>query len=271
VALPHPDGPLLERLGFAGDDSAELLAARPRGARAALVRERARELAADMGGYGWFEPWPFDEAAPWLHAWTFLATLADVRAYHRERGIADGVAWATLADLGRNAAIDRSLHGSGGLRIAFWLALHFRGAIYQLGRLQFNRGGDHLGVHVPETGPLAPDACDASFRAAAAFFPRHFPEEPVGYAECTSWLLDPALADYLPPGSNIVRFQRRFELTGAGEEADDDVFRFVFRRLAPELDELPQRTTLERAVVAHLRAGAHWRAPTGRVPLPPDR
>jgi hypothetical protein len=29
------------------------------------------------------------------------------------------------------------------------------------------------------------------------------------------------------------------------------------------LDDLPQRTTLERAIVAHLRAGGHWRARTG--------
>ena len=268
MTIPRADALLLARLGFTDADAAELLAARPEGSRAALAEARADELRADMGGYGWFEPWPWDDAAPWLHAWTFLAALDDVRAYHRGRGIPDEVAWATLADLGRNAARDRLLHGSGGLRIAFWLALHFRGAIYELGRLQFNRCGDHVGVHIPEAGPLDPAACDASFAAAAAFFPRHFPEEPLAYAECTSWLLDPALADYLPAGSNIVRFQRRFEIADEGAPADDDVFRFVFHRLDPDPDALPQRTTLERAVVAHLRGGAHWRAPTGRVPLP---
>ena len=39
--------------------------------------------------------------------------------------------------------------------------------------------------------------------------------------------------------------------------------RFVFHRIAPGIDELPQRTTLERAIVAHLRAGKHWRNRTG--------
>ena len=52
------------------------------------------------------------------------------------------------------------------------------------------------------------------------------------------------------------------------EPADASMLEFVFRRDEQPIDELPQDTTLERAVVAHLRAGRHWHTPTGWLTLP---
>ena len=76
---------------------------------------------------------------------------------------------------------------------------------------------------------------------------------------CGSWLMDEQLAEYLPSDSNILRFQRRFTIdSGWSVQGDDDVVRFVFGQLPDTLDELPQRTTLQRAVVQHLRDGRHW-------------
>ena len=131
----------------------------------------------------------------------------------------------------------------------------------------FREGEPTLGIHIPESGPLTPEACDDSLAQARPFFSRHFPETPTRLAICTSWLLDPQLAEYLAPDSNIVRFGRRFTLVGDGYDGDADVLRFVFHRIAPRIDDLPQRTTLERAIVAHLRAGKHWRNRTGWVEL----
>jgi hypothetical protein len=52
-----------------------------------------------------------------------------------------------------------------------------------------------------------------------------------------------------------------------GSDGDRAVFEFVFRRVRPSLDELPQRTTLERAVVTHLRSGRHWQSRLGWIAL----
>jgi GNAT domain-containint protein/N-acyltransferase family protein len=248
--------------------------------------ERAyRTLVDDIGGFAPLElAGPSVESTPlgrYFFVYVYLAALADVRRLHRQRGIPDEISWATLADLGRNLKRDRLLLGDGGLRTSGWLTLHFRGAIYQLGRLQFNRmnvraahvadafseGDPALGIHIPESGPLTPEACDDSFAQAKSFFSGHFPETPTRLAICTSWLLDPQLADYLGPESNIMRFQRRFTLVGEGFDGDADVLRFVFHRIVPSIDDLPQRTTLERAIVAHLRAGKHWRSRTGWIGL----
>ena len=73
--------------------------------------------------------------------------------------------------------------------------------------------------------------------------------------------------EVLPEDSNIVRFQRRFELTDDGEDANADVLRFVFHTFDPDLDRLEPATTLERALLEQMRAGRQWCAPTGVTSL----
>ena len=280
---------IFERLAIDHSDRQEMLATWPSpetDPEAWRSLERAYQtLIADMGGYAPLQlPGPAAGSTPlgrYFFAFVYLAALADVRRFHSQRGIRDDISWATLSDLGRNLKRDRLLLGDGGLRTSGWLTLHFRGSLYQLGRLQFNRtnvraahvadafreGDPALGIHIPESGPLTPEACNDSLARARPFFARHFPETPTRLAICTSWLLDPQLADYLAPDSNIVRFGRRFTLVGDGSDGDADVLRFVFHRIASRIDDLPQRTTLERAIVAHLRAGRHWRNRTGWLEL----
>jgi GNAT-like C-terminal domain/N-acyltransferase N-terminal domain len=256
-----------------------------------LLGRCAQQLIGVMGVNGPLQPWP---ALPehlglpgrYLYVMVFLATLPAVRRYHQQRGIPDDVSWATLADLGRHMAIHERVYGMGGLSSHNWITLHYRGVIYELGRLQFHRsrisydadtierlglpfrhGDPCLGVHIPESGPLSPEACDASFQRAGPFFARYFPEETYRIATCGSWLLDDQLAAYLPATANIVRFQRRFQLMPGGRPCDREIVSFVFRRHDTPLDDLPLRTTLERAIVQHLRSGRHWQARWGWTAL----
>jgi GNAT-like C-terminal domain/N-acyltransferase N-terminal domain len=265
----QPTDALLTRLGFERSDRAEILAS-PSRPEHAEERGRARRLLVDgIGGKGELVGWPTAPPGdPWFHVHVFVSALDEILSWHAAREIPEDVSWATLRDLGRNVAIHRRAHGVGGFDEHWWLTLHFRGLIYELGRLQFDRVRDALGVHIPEAGPLAPAACDASFAWAREFFARHFPEEEHRVGRCRSWLLDPQLAEYLDAGSNIVRFQRRFELSEDVRDGSEDVLWFVFRRRgAVDLEALPQRTTLERAVVTHLRAGRSWHERSGTVEL----
>jgi hypothetical protein len=288
ASLPSPtDAPaLLERLAVAPEDAAEILAHWPSEAWPAellwLLERVPTFLAEHMGSAEWLAPGPeldpsLGPEARLLSVYTYLARVEAVRAWNAERGIPDDVTWATLADLGRNLAIDRRMKGAGWPIMAQWLTLHVRGGIYELGRLQYQRGqiGEWwrdtglevgtwaLSLHIQEAGPLTPEACDESLALAREFFPRHFPEEPYSVVTCGSWLLDPQLAEYLPEDSNMVRFQRRFTLTPDVRDAGIEIFRFVFRRIDAPLDELPQDTTLQRAVVAHVRAGRQWHDRSG--------
>lgn len=297
----------LRWLHVAALDRAEALSARPDPVghpELWWVLDRAyRQLIATMGDTDVLH-WPILPPAMGAvgrnaYVWLFLAALPAVRDYHAKRRIPDEVSRASLADLGQQMGVHRRIFGDGGLHTARWLTLAFRGAIYSLGRLQFNRltigfdtpsvpdgttppttGESAIGVHIPETGPMDPNACDDSIAHARAFFPAHFPEEPVRFATCGSWLLDDQLAAYLPESSNIVHFQRRFQLvpkesaTGDWTNGDRAVVEFVFRRIHHGEDypgdliaALPRETTLQRAIINQLEAGRHWEVRTGWFPL----
>ncbi len=282
---PRADAPaLLDRLAVPPDDAAEIMTGWPDPDSPHWTTELRwlldRSIAlvrADLGGHDWLPPGPVlprERGPAWRHlyVYAYLALVDVVTGYHRDHAITADVSQATLADLGRNLAVDRRMHGEGWPVMQSWLTLHVRGGLYELGRLQHQRGGTAIDLHVPDSGPLTPEAVSASLDEARAFFPRHFPDEHYTAFACGSWLLDPQLLEYLPEDSNIARFQQRFELEEPyqepdGLDADVEVLRFVFRTLTTPLERLPRRTALQRAVVDHLAAGRHWHWRRGRFPL----
>jgi hypothetical protein len=308
-------GELLAQLNVDPADAADVLASLPSPDGWPewwwLLERSVHQLTSSMGdpsqSHGGWPDWIGSEQAVPLArrcfmAHVFLATVPHTRVWHLARGIPDDTSWASLQDLGRHMAIHRRTYGATGVDAAWWLSHCLRGESFDLGRLQFTyfelahgddtpwwypwdeaetlgegfRQGDAcIGVHIPESGPMTPEACDESFGQAAAFFPRYFPvpSQSRRLATCWSWLLDDELGNWLPEESNIMRFQRRFELVPGGMPTND-ALKFVFRTPIPSegvneqfLASLPVRTTLERAIIAHLRASGQWRSCSGWVDL----
>jgi GNAT-like C-terminal domain/N-acyltransferase N-terminal domain len=304
--LTRPTEALLRRLHIADVDIAPLLetlaAVRARAEWSAAFASAVEEVGSQIGLVDLTAPLtalPDDIGAPQRgRVWTlvFAATADAVHAWHRTIGIPNEVSWATLGDLGRHVAQHRRRNGGvTGLSTEWWLTLHWRGALYELGRLQFNMyplktgpggplfwysaeelaampaemqvGAPVLGVHIPTGLQLDPAGCDASFHAAAELFPGCFPDRASRIATCTSWMLDEQLAEYLPAESNIVRFQRRFNMVPGALEPYNEIFNWVFDRIPESVDELAPRTTLEHAVVDHVRSGRRWHLRTGWLRL----
>jgi hypothetical protein len=216
-----------------------------------------------------------------------LAGVARIRARHAAWGVPDAVSRATLADVGRQVDIHRRMHGAWDFHEVAWSWLHLEGHLFELGRLQFLRSilwypltpeaqaacplapfEPVLDIHVPEGPPLAPALVDRSLALAREFFPCHLPETSYRAATLLSWLLAPELRDHLSPDSNVLRFQRRFTPLELVDPVPGGVFKFVFHHAsetpdASALAALPQRTRLERAIVARVRAGGTWRAHAG--------
>ncbi len=300
---------LLDALGVPLADAADVLRTLPSPERAPewwwCVERAAWRLIETMG-----EPdsprgtWPelegnehsVERRCHFVHV--ALAVVPHTLAYFARCGVPEEIAWASLADLRRHMEIHRRVYGTTGVEAAWWITLSLRGELVDLGRLQYNRftrgAGDEspglwyspedasrlgpgfcpgdpcLGIHIPEGAPLSPASVEESVEMAGRFFREHYTTDRRRIATCLSWMLDDQLAEYLPADSNIITFQRRFELVPDHYEGDRDVFWFVFRT-APEsveLGTLPQRTTMERAAVAHLRSGRHWRLRAGWLDLP---
>ncbi|WP_425861993.1 acyltransferase domain-containing protein [Arthrobacter sp. TWP1-1] len=215
----------------------------------------------------------------WLSA--MMRFVPAIVAWHAERGITEAISRATLADFGRNMAINRRVHNRFGMDTYKWLNQTFSGRIYQLGRLQFlihqpkavlpgvDAGEWILGIHIPEDGGLSPDVVQASLAQAAPFFAEHFPEKPVRTANCESWLLDPYLSDHLDPASNIAQFAARFTPYGEPMLQPSDAVYFTFRtRSMANLASLPRTTALQKIVLERIDAGGAWQLGFGSLTLP---
>lgn len=207
---------LMERLGVEPADQADTLAARlapDEHPELWWVLDRIyHDMLANLGRgepVDGFRGWPAFPASTGplgmhLYVWLFLAVVPEVRRFHAERGIPDEISWGSLNVFGQGMRIHRSMTGISGLGLwdQWGNPMRFRGADYQLGRLGFNRGElsflgrarTHvLNIHVPAFGPVDAAACDESLAQAREFFPRHFPEEPVTFFICHSWLMDDQL------------------------------------------------------------------------------
>lgn len=302
VSLPEGDelAALLARLDVPAAEIPAAVAARPSPAADpdrwwALERSLhrlTRDLGSDDPAAAWpaadgrgawgFWPMPPPDLGPgwaWFFLHLYAAAAPAVADLHRRWGLPDEVTWATLANVGRNVGLHRRIYGGPGVQAPWWLVLHYRGMLVHIGRLQYLRaragfsaagapfaaGDPVLDLHIPPTGPLVPDAVDASLAEARATFGRVFPADDSPWGVCSSWLLDPTLAEVLPGDSNIVRFQRRFHLDPDwARPGDESIVEFVFRRVHTPVDELPPATTtLERAIVDRLAAGGHWETRRG--------
>jgi len=300
VALPDADDlpEVLLDLAVPHEDINELVALRVQVARNAevqwLLERVARSLACRIGTIGHSVQAPdlpksWGSLGRYFYVFAYVATVPHTLDHHRSLGVPAEISRRTLADIGRNMSRHRTRYGVGGMLHPWWPALHLRGELYQLGRLQFQRarlggrtgnaiaqaglphgpGSATLGLHIPDHyGPLTPVACDRSLEHARAFFARCYPGEHYAIATCHSWLLDPQLRERLPAESNIVRFQSRFHTAYVSpEEFDRGTIGFVFGDPEAPLDALPRHSSLQRAVVDHLRAGGHWHVGHGWLEL----
>lgn len=285
----------LTRLGFHADDRHDVLQTirRALGEPVALARVQhmADQLAGQIGHLDehvdpFAVPDGFDDLDPdlltkeWgigvLPLLALLATADDVAGFHAVRGIDRATSAESLSDLGQQAWVHRRTFGGFGLHTYGWMRICWSGALYWLGRLQFNltryersqgdQGDWVVSTHIPESGPLTPAACADSFTRARAFFAEHFPEYPTTLFHCESWLLDPQLTEVLAPESNMVAFQRLWRLNDNQRNGDADALFFTFRRRGDvDLESLPQDTSLQRAIVAKIRAGGHWQVRAGTI------
>lgn len=268
----------LTRLGFRPEDAAEFrqLASSLRSrndllARVEAVGDEMRSRIGDLDAGDQAIAEANDPGRPEDGLVALLALVSVAGDVHREltrRGVPDEVAWTSLADLGQQVHIHRVVHGCFGMSSQSWCAANYTGRHLWLGRLQFALEKDYdnatggrdthlLGMHIPESGPLTPEAIDESLDLAREIALPAFEDYAPRTIALRSWLLDPGINARLDPASNLVRFTRRFELYGEAEDAYRDALFFGFH-IEPgdrpvDLGSLPQTTSLQRAIVAQLR------------------
>ena len=192
---------------------------------------------------------------------------------YQARKISRDILLDTLQDIVRYTVIWSNIKETLYLGELEWLKFHLQGALVKLGRVQFKLTSAPqvfpesgiiepeymMELHIPDEGPLTPEAVDASLQVADAFFAK----DAFRYFTCRSWLLDPTLTDFLKPGSNILAFQDRFQIVAT--LPSDGLLRYLFKwnTNRENLEQFTPTSGLAARVKESALAGRTFYAGTG--------
>lgn len=202
---------------------------------------------------------PEDSPDHWKLLYCYLECARRARANYRKRGIPDQIYLDTMSCFSRFLAEDRNIYGRPCFLRGWWTYRQTSMRLFRIGALEYElraRGGRPvIDLHIPSDADFSPASVDRSLEQAEDFFRTYFPE--YGYEACTcdSWLLSPRLEPLLSRRSNILSFQRRFQILGETPE-DREYIQWLFQ--VPEDTEtgrLPENTSLQRRVKALLLEG----------------
>lgn len=181
-------------------------------------------------------------------------------------GIPEGVYYDTMLCFSR--FVTECLYYKGGYQFdrGWWTWRQLSMCLFRLGQLEYElRPDGTVGIHIPTGADLSPDSVSASLKEAKAFLTAHFPEYADAALTCGSWLLSPALKELLNETSNILHFQKCFDI----ERVDADAMEYVcwlFQR-QPDADPetFPEVTSLQRRAKQYILGGGKIGSATGTI------
>ena len=132
----------------------------------------------------------------------------------------------------------------------WWTYRQISMKLFRIGALEYElcqkEGKFMISMHIPSDAIFRTVQVDNSLKEAKEFLHKFYPLYDNVVFFCHSWLLSPALKHLLSEESNILNFQKRFQITKVDEEAND-FLEWLFQ--SPEdvmYEQLREHTSLQR-------------------------
>lgn len=193
-----------------------------------------------------------------------LLCALKTREQYAARGIPDDIFLATMDCFPRFLGEHLESFGTYGFDREWWTVRQLSCILFRVGLLEYELREGFVSLHIPSGAKLDPAAVAASLEAGREFLARYYPDWAGKPMTCHSWLLSPTLKELLPPEANIRRFQDLFHITPTGQ-VDDDFLQWAFRRKDLPTEQLPENTSLQRKLKAHLLSGGTFTDARGTV------
>lgn len=195
----------------------------------------------------------------------YIRLACEVYEKYQEKGVSDQVFWDTFYDITIWTEECYRKYGVYGLEEARWVANSINMKLFRLGRLQFEpiilekdligekvqllKGMKVLNIHIPAGGKMHYDDCLKSIEEAKTFFGDVYE----AYI-CDSWMLSPVLQKFLPEESNIVRFQKLFEIIRVYHDYPQGEGR-IFQNIRNDKENYPENSRLQREAKKYVLEG----------------
>ena len=161
----------------------------------------------------------------------------------------------------------------------FWIWRYTSGLIFRIGELEYERtyfpkghkelkleGKQCLSLHIPSDADLSRNKIRDSYESAIRFFELYFPDYHYQVMYTDTWLLSPNLIKWLKQDSKIRLFAADYRLLSV-DEKDDSGVPWIFGRVDANVQDYPEKTSLQRQAKQQLLAGAHVGSALGILSL----
>lgn len=177
---------------------------------------------------------------------------------YRMLGIEEQVYIDTMKCFSRFIREHRESYGTYGFDREWWTARQISGQLLRIGELEYEMaeeaGRRYISLHIPSDAILQEEEIRKSYHAAKRLIKEVFPEYASAEMTCHSWLLSPTLKEVLDEGSNILAFQKLFDIEPTGRE-ETEYMQWVFKQSSLPLKDLPEQTSLQRKLKQYLLEG----------------
>ncbi len=152
---------------------------------------------------------------------------------------------------------------------SWWTYRHLNMSIFRLGTLEFEfenaENGKVINIHIPTDAGLHLSDIKDAFEQCKAFAAKFYPEYINAKFTCHTWLLSPTLTPLLNENSNILRFQKLFNVMKVFED-EKHYFGWLFLT-DPEtpVEQLKEDTSLQKKVKVLLKKGVNIGAAYGEL------
>ncbi len=180
-----------------------------------------------------------------------------VQDWYVRRGIPEQVYLDTMGCFTRFLEETRRNTGAYRFDRGFWTYRQTSMQLFRIGQLEYEILPEEKAVslHIPSDADFSPGAVDASLAQAKDFFESFQPECAQWPLVCLSWLLSPELKKVLKEGSNILSFQRRFQILQVYPQ-EKGFLQWVFgAEPSAPVEALPENTSMQRGIKRLLLAG----------------
>ena len=126
---------------------------------------------------------------------------------------------------------------------------------FRIGALEYEYEKEEcIQIHIPSDADLSPQSVQSSLSLFQDFCRQYYPLWENLEMRCESWLLSPALKNILPDGSNILAFQKLFDITET-DYGSTAVLDWVFPGFHDISENLPENTSLQASMKRYLLEG----------------
>ncbi len=187
-----------------------------------------------------------------------LLCAAESIEEYRKKGISDEIFIDTMRFCTRFTKEHHQIYGHYAFTWGWWLPRQISLHEFRIGTLEYEMimkdGEKKINIHIPSDADIDKENLGKSYQSARAFFSKYFPEYSDASMVCESWMLAPKLQEILPEASNIIGFQKAFEIVRIDEESNG-CLRWVYGRDDIPFSELSEKTSLQRNIKKLLLQG----------------